>query len=67
MHIQNKIDALPYLAAGDTKGLRIDVNMVNTQTGETMWVDVAVAHTSSHSYFKTELKAISTRKLSACG
>lgn len=63
MHIQSKIDALPFLAAGDTKGLRIDVNMVNPLTGETKWVDVAVSHTSSQSYANTELKAIATRKL----
>jgi hypothetical protein len=62
MHLQSKIDALPILADGDTKGLRIDVSIVNPE-GETKWVDVSVAHTSSPSYANTELKAIAARKL----
>ena len=63
-YMQNKIDALPILAAGDAKGLRIDVCMTNPQTGETYWVDVGAVHTSSPSYANVELKAIAARKLS---
>jgi hypothetical protein len=63
-YIQTKIDALPILAAGDTKGLRIDICMVNPQTEECFWVDVGAVHTSSPSYATAELKAISARKLS---
>ena len=63
-YIQNKIDALPILAAGDVKGLRIDVSIVNPSTGETKWVDVGAVHLSSPSYVAAELKAIAARRLS---
>jgi endogenous inhibitor of DNA gyrase (YacG/DUF329 family) len=63
-YIQTKIDALPILAAGDTKGLRIDVSIVNPETGETVWADASLVHTSSPSYAIAELKAIAARKLS---
>ena len=48
-YMQNKIDALPILAAGDTKGLRIDISIVNPVTNDTLWVDVSAVHTSSPS------------------
>jgi hypothetical protein len=63
VHMQSKIDALPILAVGDTKGLRIDVSIVNPLTGETVWGDVAAVHQSSPSYANIELKAIAARKL----
>jgi len=65
VYMQNKIDALPILDARDAKGLRIDVSFENPNTGEVIWVDVSVAHTSSPSYVTSELKAIVARKLSS--
>jgi hypothetical protein len=62
--IQTKIDKLPILAKDDAAGLRIDASLVNMETGETIWIDASVVHTSSPSYADHELKAITKRQLS---
>jgi hypothetical protein len=62
--IQSKIDLLP-IHKGDLKGLRIDVSIENTETGETKWIDTTAVHTSCVTYQAQELKAITKRNLSA--
>ena len=61
-YIQNKIDLLPF-HNGDVAGLRVDVCLENTETGETKWIDTTVVHTTCASYRAKELKSISERKL----
>jgi hypothetical protein len=62
--IQTQLDKLPVLAKDDAAGLRIDLSLTDTETGETLWIDVAAVHTSSPSYIQGELKAITKRQLS---
>ena len=57
-YVQARIDALPILAKNEVKGLRIDAALENTVTGETMWVDVSVMHTSCPSYASNEVKSV---------
>ena len=64
IYIQKKIDLLP-VHDGDAVGLRIDVCLENTETGETKWVDASVAHPTCASYRVKELKEIAKRRLTA--
>ena len=48
---------------GDVAGLRVDVCLENTETGEAKWIDSTVVHTTCASYRVKELKAIAERKL----
>ena len=61
-YLQNKIDLLPF-HNGDAVGLRVDVCLENTETGETKWIDSTVVHTTCASYRVKELKAVAERKL----
>src|SRR6185437_4186669 len=58
-------DALPTTDPDDSTGLRIDVSLENEDTGETKWIDVTVVHTGSESYQAKELKAVSSRQITA--
>ena len=62
--IQSKIDLLP-LHQGKAYGLRIDVSLENTETGELKWIDTSAVHTTCLSYQTTELKAVTKRNLSS--
>ena len=62
IYIQKKIDLLP-IHQGEVVGLRVDVCIENTETGETKWVDTTVVHTTCASYRAKELAAIANRNL----
>ena len=62
--IQSKIDLLP-LHQGKAVGLRIDVSLENTETGELKWIDTSVVHTTCLTYQTSELKAVTKRNLSS--
>jgi hypothetical protein len=62
--IQSKIDLLP-LHQGKASGLRIDVSLENTETGELKWIDTSAVHTTCLTYQATELKAVTKRNLSS--
>ena len=47
--VQVRIDALPVVKRDETTGLRIDLAMENTETGEAKWVDDTVVHTGAES------------------
>ena len=62
--IQSKIDLLP-LHQGKASGLRIDVSLENTETGELKWIDTSAVHTTCLTYQATELKAAVKRNVSS--
>jgi hypothetical protein len=64
-YVQQRIDALPPSSPDDSTGLRIDVSLENEETGETKWIDVTVVHTGAESYQAKELKAVSSRQITA--
>ena len=64
IYIQKKIDLLP-IHQGELVGLRVDVCLENTETGESKWVDTTVVHTTCASYRVKELSAIAKRNLTA--
>ena len=53
------------LHQGKAYGLRIDVSLENTETGELKWIDTSAVHTTCLSYQTTELKAVTKRNLSS--
>jgi hypothetical protein len=59
------IEALPGLKESDTTGLRLDIAIEDTTTGEVCWVDATAVHTTSPSYLAEEVKATVSRQLSA--
>ncbi len=64
IYIQQKIDLLP-IHKGEATGLRVDICLENTETGEAKWVDTTVVHTTCASYRSKELAAIAKRNLAA--
>jgi hypothetical protein len=60
-YIQHRLDALPPLNKRDTKGLRIDIDIVNPITGEVRWVDVSAVNPASFTYVKQEINHITNR------
>jgi hypothetical protein len=64
-YVQAKINSLPALSRDDAAGLRIDLSLENEDSGETKWVDVTAVHTGAASFRDKELKAVSTRQITA--
>ena len=62
--LQRQIELMPELKQGDSTGLRLDLNVEDPTTGEAMWVDVSVVHTTAASYVEKELSAVVKRRTS---
>ena len=63
--LQSCIDALPITDKKDVTGLRIDLSLVNTFTGETQWIDVTSVNTAAPSYASREIHFLHDRQLAA--
>lgn len=49
------LDALPLIDKADSKGLRVDIALVDDATGEERWVDVTSVNTAAHACVDTEM------------
>jgi hypothetical protein len=62
--LQEQIRLLPQLKDKDTTGLRLDLAVEDPISGESLWIDASVVHTTCTSYVSQEFFATTQRRLS---